>query len=175
MLFYRGMKNQIPSVKEFYALGTINSLQVYGRKSVKAIEEAMKRVNDIDDKMSVFKEDSDITKINKNAGGLPQEVSEYTFYVMKKSMEYSELSKGAFDPTIRPVVALWGINTDNARIPSENEIKEELTLVNYKDIILNEANNFVSLRNKGQALDVGGIAKGFALILERGTPQKMKL
>ena len=50
-------------------------------------------------------------------------VSEDTYFVIKKAVEYSKLSDGAFDPTIRPVVSLWGINTDHARIPKADEIK----------------------------------------------------
>jgi thiamine biosynthesis lipoprotein len=72
------------------------------------------------------------------------------------------MSSGAFDPTIRPVVHLWGIQTDNARVPDKNEIDRDIKLVNYKDIILDGNNYSVMLRNKNQALDLGAIAKGFA-------------
>jgi FAD:protein FMN transferase len=153
---------QDPIVKEFYVLGTIIQLKVYGSSSHKAIDEAIKKLVDIDDKMSVFKDYSEISKINKNAGFYFQEVSKETYFVLEKAIEYSSLSGGAFDPTIRPLVDLWGVGTDHARIPNKDEISNKLKLVNYKDVILKSEGRSIKLRYENQALDVGGIAKGFA-------------
>lgn len=91
-------------------------MKVYGDKDEKAINEAISKLNEIDDKMSVFKDSSEISIINNNAGISPCVVSEDTYYVIKKAVWYSKLSDGAFDPTIRPLVNLWGINTDYAKI-----------------------------------------------------------
>lgn len=149
-------------VREFYALGTIIRLRVYGNKGERAIEEAIDRLNTIDNKMSVFKEFSEVSMINKKAGISSQEVSEDTYFVIKKAVEYSELSEGTFDPTIRPIVSLWRIGSDNPRIPNKSEIVKNLKLVNYKDIILSEKDHSIGLKYEKQAIDVGGIAKGYA-------------
>ena len=161
-MFFNKRSDNTAVIKEFYSLGTILQFKVYGNKAQQAIDEAMQKVNDIDNKMSVFKDYSEISKINKNAGVSAVKVSKQTFYVIKKAVNYSTLSRGAFDPTIRPVVGLWGIQTENARIPGKDEINKDLILVDYKDIILDEKNNSVMLKNKNQALDLGAIAKGFA-------------
>jgi thiamine biosynthesis lipoprotein len=147
---------------EFNALGTINKLTLYDGEIAVAINEAMDRVYDIDDKMSVFKEESCISKINRNAGGLPQKVSKDTYYVIERAKYFSELTLGLFDPTIRPLVGLWGINTRHARVPNKNEIITALKLVNYKDIVLNNSDYTVKLNNDKQCLDLGAIAKGYA-------------
>lgn len=162
IIIVTGKKEKIPVFKSFYVLGTIVQLKVYGRKAEKAVAEVLERLNDIDDKMSVFKEYSEISKINLNAGQSPQKVSEDTYFVIKNAVKYSEISEGAFDPTIRPVVALWNIGTNKARVPNDSEIKEKLRLVNYKDIILNENEKSIKLNKRNQAIDVGGIAKGYA-------------
>ncbi|HEY5561921.1 MAG TPA: FAD:protein FMN transferase [Clostridiaceae bacterium] len=148
--------------RKAYALGTIIQLRAYGRKSEKAIEEAVTRLNQIDDKMSYFKEDSEISKINKAAGVSPQVVSEETFLLLNTAVKYSELSQGAFDPTIRPLVNLWGIGSGFEDVPTKEEIDTTLKLINYEDIILDKSNNSVLLKTKGQSLDLGGIAKGYA-------------
>lgn len=148
--------------REFYALGTIIRLRVYGNKGERAIEEAIDRLSTIDNKMSVFKEFSEVSMINKKAGISSQEVSKDTYFVIKKAVEYSELSEGTFDPTIRPIIGLWRIGSENPRIPSKDEIAKKLKLVNYEDIILNERNNSIGLKHEKQAIDVGGIAKGYA-------------
>ncbi|MDP4145020.1 MAG: FAD:protein FMN transferase [Bacillota bacterium] len=162
IIFVTGKREQLPIEKEFFKLGTINHLRVYGKKAQKAVDKAAERVAEIEDKMSVFKEFSEVSRINKNAGGDFQRVSSDTYFIMKKSFEYSNLSKGAFDPTIRPIVALWGIGTKQTRVPSDNEIKDKLKLVNYRNIILDEDKNAVKLKDKNQHLDVGAIAKGYA-------------
>ncbi|AKN31270.1 thiamine biosynthesis protein ApbE [Clostridium carboxidivorans P7] len=160
--FFRARNKKVLTVREFYVLGTVVQLKVYGSNGKIAVEEAVNRLNDIDNKMSVFKEYSEISMINENAGISNVEVSKDTYFVVKEAVKYSELSEGGFDPTIRPVVELWGIGTDKVKVPGDNEIGSKLKLVNYKDIILNEKDRTIKLRNKGQNIDLGGIAKGYA-------------
>jgi len=112
--------------------------------------------------MSAFKEESDISKINSKAGTTSQAVNKDTYFVVKNAVEYSQILEGTFDPTIRPLVKLWNIGNDKETIPKKAKIEEALKLVNYNDVILDESNCTIMLKNKYQALDVGGIAKGFA-------------
>lgn len=148
--------------KSYYILGTIISLKVCGINGEKVIDEAMDRLTEIDDKMSVFKVDSEITRINKNAGKLPQAVSTDTFYVIHKAISYSQLSEGAFDPTVRPIMNLWGIGTDHPKVPENRIINKAIKIVSYTDIILNENGFTVKLNHENQAIDLGAIAKGYA-------------
>jgi thiamine biosynthesis lipoprotein len=142
-------------------MGTIVQLKVYGENAEKATEKALKRVGEIESKMSVNIETSEISKINAKAGISEQKLSEDTYSVLEKAVEYSKLTKGAFDPTIEPIVKLWGIGTDTERVPSKEEINDKLKLVDYKDIIFNEKNSTVMLKRTGQAVDLGAIAKGY--------------
>lgn len=150
------------SKKCFYALGTTINLTVSGKNREIAIEKAVSRLMDIEEKMSLFKDSSEISKINKYAGISPQRVSSDTYFVIKSAYEFCSLSKGTFDITIGPLTKLWGINTNHASIPSKGEINNTLKLVNYKDIILLDKYMEVMLKNKGEIIDVGGIAKGYA-------------
>lgn len=148
--------------KQFYCLGTIISLTAYGTSAEIAINKAQERLKDIDDKMSVFKADSELSKINLLAGKQFQKVSSDTYFVIKRAVYYSKLSCGTFDPTIRPLVKLWNIAKENFKIPTNYEIKENLKFINYEDIILDENSSSIMLKNKMESLDVGGIAKGYA-------------
>ncbi|WML37012.1 FAD:protein FMN transferase [Clostridium sp. OS1-26] len=156
-----GNKDLIVS-NEFYILGTTNILKAYGEKADIAIIEAMKKLLDIDNKMSVFKGTSEFSLINNHAGESAVAVSDDTYYVIKKSMQYAQMSNGAFNPTIRPVVELWNIGRNNSQVPKEESIKEKLQLVNYRDIILNDEKNSIKLAHKQQRIDGGAIVKGFA-------------
>ncbi len=162
LIFITGNNKKSYILREFYSLGTSNQLKVYGKKAIKAIEESIIKVYEIDNKMSVFKEDSEILKISINAGNKPQIVSNDTYYVIQKAIKYCKLSKGAFDITIKPIVTLWGIGKEGQQIPSSNEIKEKLKIINYKDVVIDKNDKSIFLKNKEQEIDVGGIAKGYA-------------
>lgn len=162
LIFITGNNKKSYIEREIYSLGTLNQLRVCGKNAKKAIEESVIKLNEIDDRMSVFKEYSEISKINKYAGSEPQIVSKDTYYVIQKALKYCSLSKGAFDITIRPLVALWAIGKEEAGIPNSNEIKEKLKIVNYKDLVLDEDTSSIFLKNEKQEIDVGGIAKGYA-------------
>jgi FAD:protein FMN transferase len=162
VVYFTGRNKKVTIVEEFQLFGTSIQLKLYGKSGKLAMEEAINKLQDINKKMSVFNELSEISMINRKAGVSSQEVSKDTYFVIKKAMEYSELSEGTFDPTIRPIVSLWNIGKDTARVPDKTEIDNILKLVNFKDIILSKKDNNIGLRHKGQAIDVGGIAKGYA-------------
>jgi thiamine biosynthesis lipoprotein len=153
--------NTKPVEKETYMMGTVIQLKIYGTNAEKATELALKRIRDIESKMSVNIETSEITKLNTKAGVSGQKLSQDTYSVIEKSIQYSKLSGGALDATIEPIVKLWGIGTDKQRVPLKTEIQEKLNLVDYKDILLDKKNSTVQLRRTGQAIDLGAIAKGY--------------
>lgn len=148
--------------KTFKALGTVNSISAPADSSIGAIREAEKRVLELDDRLSVFKEDSEISGINRAAGKEYVKVHPDTFDLLQASVHFAELSKGTFDISARPIVELWGIGKKGNRIPAPREIAGVKPLVNFRDIVLDEKSNSVMLRRPGQALDLGGIAKGYA-------------
>ena len=146
----------------FHALGTLNIITIYSDESKKekiyAIVEYIENyIKEIDDKFSVFKNTSEITSINNNAGKKFITVSKNTFEVLKLSKDYGDLTQGIFDITVKPYNDLIK-NKENSVKVNNNSIN-----VNYNDIILNENNQSVMLKNKGQGIDLGGIAKGFVI------------
>jgi thiamine biosynthesis lipoprotein len=174
-IFITGKREKVEAIKSSYVLGTLINLKAIGNQGEKAINEAIERLNDIDDKMSAFKDGSDISRINFKAGLAKEKVSKDTYFVVKKALEYSKILEGTFDPTIRPLVKLWNIGTDKAIIPKEKQIEETLKLVNYDEVILDDSNCTIMLKNINQALDVGGIAKGFAADVVRDVFHKYKV
>jgi thiamine biosynthesis lipoprotein len=112
--------------------------------------------------MSANKEGTQIDAINKAAGKNPVKVSEDTFYVIQKSLDFARLTGGVFDSSVGPLVKLWNIGTDNARVPSATEIEERLDLIDYEKIELDETKKTVFLQRQGMSLDLGAIAKGYA-------------
>ena len=115
--------------------------------------------------MSSTIEDSDVSLINKNAGIEPVQVHDDVYYVIEQAKHYASLSNRAFDPTIGPLVDLWNISGDEEQtrdsIPTDEEIKSALALINSDDLELLEDNK-VFLKRKGMKLELGGIVKGYA-------------
>lgn len=129
LIITTGCNKKAYIAREFYSLGTLNQIKTYGKKSNDAINESIKKIREIDDKMSVFKMDSEISKINNNAGYQAQIVSKDTYYVIEKAIKYCSLSEGAFDITIRPIVGLWGIG-------NLQEIMKDILKVMVKDFTI---------------------------------------
>ena len=156
----------------FFALGTACSISLYTdrkgrvsgteRLSSEIFEELQELTVDIEDRMSVRIEGSEIDRVNKAAGQSPVTVSGGTFDVIEAGLRYSELSGGAFDISIGPLVALWDIGGDGAAVPEEADIIEALALVDYRRVEMDPDSPGIYLPEAGMRLEPGGIAKGFA-------------
>lgn len=148
--------------KSFRALGTVNTITVYRQEEEGALQAAVRRVLELDDHLSVFKPDSEISQINVSAGNRFVPIGSDTLGLLKTAKEFSALSEGAFSVTTRPLTELWGIGTPHGAIPDEKSRELARSLIDDRDLILDESGNRAMLRRPGQAVDLGSIAKGFA-------------
>jgi thiamine biosynthesis lipoprotein len=143
-------------------LGTLCKITIYDNPSDVIFQKAFDKIRQIENEMSINLDTSEVININAKAGEEFVEVSEETFYVIKKGVYYSTLTKGLFDISIGPLVKLWDIGGNNPRVPSSEEIEIAKSVINYNDVLLDEAGKKVMLKSKGMILDLGGIAKGYA-------------
>lgn len=150
-----------PYTAQEMMLGTIVNLTVYDEGGQEAIDVTLDRIAELDGMFSMTDENSEIYEINENAGVEPVQVSDEVFHVMEESVYYAELSDGLFDPTVGTVTDLWGIGQEDAGVPTESEIEEAVSLVDYEKIELNEEDQTVYLEEEGMMLDLGAIAKGY--------------
>lgn len=114
----------------------------------------------VENLLSKYKPDSEISRLNR-LGKLA--VSPETFYILKKSQEFWKLSDGAFDITVSGLVDLWGFTDKKYKVPEESEIKAALKFVGSQKIIFNDEKNVVEFIASGVKVDLGAIAKGYAL------------
>lgn len=125
------------------------------------LNQSTKLMRNLEDTLSFYKDNSNIDKINKNAGKNFVQVSQITFDIVEKSKYYSKLTDGLFDITIAPLVKMWGVNSDTPHVLTDDNISKTLSLVNYEDIILNKNKQEIMLAKENQQIDLGGIAKGY--------------
>ncbi|OQB97032.1 MAG: Thiamine biosynthesis lipoprotein ApbE precursor [Spirochaetes bacterium ADurb.Bin110] len=148
--------------KTDFALGTLCTIRLLEGGNSATLAEAFARLRTIEDRMSVNKEGTEVSKINKMSGKEAVQVSSDTFYVISKAIEYAKLTNGAFDPSIGPLVKLWNIGESGEKVPSSKDILAAKALVDWQDVVLDASTNKVFLRKQGMRLDLGAIAKGYA-------------
>jgi FAD:protein FMN transferase len=145
-----------------YVLGTFCTIRLVGGGDERLLDSAFARLREIEDELSVNKGGSKIDAVNEASGRESVVVGPDAMAILKRDLLLSSWSDGAFDPSVGPLVKLWGIGTDRARVPAPAEIAKVKALVGWKDIVLDESAGSVFLKRKGMALDLGSTTKGFA-------------
>lgn len=168
-----------PLTRTEFVLNTVSTITLFDHASDAVLQQMFDRLTEIENRMSRTLETSEVYAINEKAGIEPVKVSPDTYFVIEKALEYAAMTDGIFDISLGPVIVLWGIGTDDARLPGDDEIKEALTHVDYAKVELNEADQTVFLKEAGMLIDLGGIAKGYAadeikrIALENGVVKAM--
>jgi thiamine biosynthesis lipoprotein len=147
-------------------MGTIVSITVVAApesQAAPAVDAAFAKIAALEEVLSEWRPDSEISRINAAAGGAPVKVGPDTMAVIKAGLEVSAWSDGAFDLSWAAMRGLYLFQPGEERIPTATEIKDRLRLVGYRDIVLDPKASTVALRRAGMKLGTGGIAKGYAL------------
>ncbi len=146
-------------------MGTIINLTVISdtEAAAGATEAAFNEIKRIDELMSSYKAGSDVSRINRFASKRAVKVNRETYLMIKRSLEISDHTEGAFDITFKSISHLWNYKSENFIPPSQNTIMKYKYLVNYKNIILFPDMPGIRFRNEGMKIGLGGIAKGYAI------------
>ena len=147
-------------------------IEAYGSDAEKAGKKAMKKMATIDQRANFYSVDSEITLLNGSAGKKPVPLSEDTFELLERALEIAELTNGAFEPTIGPLVQRWQRAKTDEELPSSVEIENLLQLIDYKKVVLDSDHLTAYLPEADMSIDLGAIAKGFAV--EKGMKILMK-
>lgn len=139
------------------SMDTFMTLTAYGTAREAALEDAEKEILRLNDLLSVGVETSEISQVNEK-GSLT--LSQDTAAMVEKSLELYQETDGAFDITVYPLMELWGFTTENYHVPTERELSDTLTKVGADRLSFDAAARTLTL-DEGQAIDLGGIAKGF--------------
>lgn len=155
-----------------FLMDTLVSIRVYGSNTdlmKKAVNEAfseMRRIHELTDRFappdSAAFQDSDVCQINAAAGIKPVLVNNDVFIMLAIAKEYNEITNGAFDITIGPVIDVWGFGQPEQKVPSIQELKEALAHVSSNNLILDREKQTAFLTKAGMSLDLGAVAKGYA-------------
>ncbi len=139
---------------------TVTVVSAERESADKAIDGAFSQIRKLERLSDFFSSGSEISKINKNAGISEVKVSSDIIELLERAQYASEKTGGAFDVTIGPVERLYDFHKKIR--PRGDEIRKNLPLVDYKDLIIHRNRSTVFLRKKGMLIDPGGITKGYA-------------
>ena len=147
------------------AMGTTYTVALYGTDRFAmdaAVEEAFEEVHRLDLVMSNYRPESEWSKLNREASRAAVRVSEETFDLLSRCIEYSRRSEGAFDITVGPLMKIWGFYKGSGRIPHRAEIRTALGRVGWPKIRLDRTALTVRFEAPVE-IDPGGIGKGYAV------------
>src|SRR5262245_2960589 len=165
--FGRAMERQTLRYEDSrVSMGCLYAVVVYGRDQARLREAAaasLDEVDRIDRLMSNYKNDSELSRVNREASKAPVKVDPELFDFIAECLRYSRESEGAFDITVGPLMKAWGFFRGEGRMPSEAELAEARSRVGYRRVILNQKDGTIFFERAGVELDLGGIAKGYAV------------
>ncbi len=142
---------------------TIDAYSADAAALPRALDEALDEVDRIDRLMSHYKPESPLSRLNREAARHPVTVDPELFAFIADAIRYSQESDGAFDITVGPLMKAWHFFRDDGRMPSDAELAMARRGVGSAHVILNPAANTITFDQPGVELDLGGIAKGYAV------------
>lgn len=148
------------------AMGCLWTLEARGPGAPEAVERAWRAVKDLDARLSTYRADSELSRLNGAAPGRWVPLSAGTLGVLARARGFAEASAGAFDPTVGPLIEAWGFKHLNFRVPSPEALAAARAAVGWRALELDPAGSRARWRAGGPAgrrVDLGGIAKGTAV------------
>ncbi|EHR34109.1 FAD:protein FMN transferase [Helcococcus kunzii] len=142
-------------------MGTKIHIRLLHENPTKILNECKDLLYKYNDVFSIYHKTSELYKLNLQASKEPFQTSTELFELIKLGKKYSLLENSTLNICIGPLVKLWNIGFDSASVPSKEKIQNTLSLVNPKDLILNEKNSTVFFNKNGMVIDLGAIAKGY--------------
>ena len=145
----------------FSGMGTVLSVIYTGERN-EALENAVKKdAEAVEADLSYYRESSFVSILNREAHEKGVTVPEHVCQLIEKSLKYGEMSGGAFDITYKSTGVLWENNGN--KIPDDKNIEEKQRFVGNDKLSVNCAENKIKFAGKGVKIDLGGVAKGYAI------------
>ena len=145
-------------------LGSPFEISVVANDSVQAdfyTELAISELKRIENLISDWIPTTQISLVNQNAGITPVKVDKEVFELVDRAMKISKLTDGAFDISYASMDKIWKFDGSMKSMPTAETIKKSVEKVGYQNIILNEKDTTIFLKNQGMKLGLGGIGQGY--------------
>ena len=163
-VLFAACSHETPHAKRSAVLmDTVITLQARGEQADAAVDAAMERLAQLDQMLGESNPGSVVNQLNESAGKSYVKLPAEVWHILEVSQEYSELTHGAWDITMGEAIALWGIGTEYAHVPSEAELEQAKEKIGWQHLKLRAEDRSAMLEREGMRIHLGGIAKGYAL------------
>lgn len=150
-----------------FAMDTVITQTAYGSSAQQGIQAVNRALAALEGRLSLYRQDSEVAAVNAAAGSEPVAVSDETLALLQQALDLDAKTEGCFQLTIAPLTRLWGITSEHPQVPAQGDIDALLPLVDDSTLAIDAAAGTVFLPTAGQALDLGGVAKGYACNVAR--------
>jgi FAD:protein FMN transferase len=148
------------------AMGTTYTIVAYGEnlgQMQAATEQAFDEARRLDQMLSNYMPESELSRVNQEAADHPVAVSQEFFDLLETCFDYSRKSEGSFDITVGPLMKVWGFYKGTGHLPHRAEVRAALDQIGYQNVELDPKGRTVRFRKRGMNLDPGGVGKGYAV------------
>ena len=148
------------------AMGSTYTVELYGYDRVKmeaAADAALDEARRLDELLSNYLPDSELSQVNGHAAEGPMKISPELFQLFSACLDYSRQSEGAFDITVGPLMKVWGFYKGTGHLPHRAEVAAAMARVGYRHMHLDPRAGTVWFDRTGVEVDPGGIGKGYAV------------
>ncbi|UHG94276.1 FAD:protein FMN transferase [Spirosoma oryzicola] len=160
-----GASAQVARKRTVKLMGSRFDITIVAADSLAAeqhIDTVIAEVTRIENLISDWKADSQISKVNANAGIGPVRVDPEVFALTERALHFSNITKGAFDISFAAMDRIWKFDGSMTEMPSPEAIKKSVEKVGYQNIILDKKHGTIFLKRKGMKIGFGALGEGYA-------------
>lgn len=175
---FRGNNEKTTKTRSYSVMGGILlEVKLYGTDNdlEAAFDAVYRQVEQVDKTCDIYKSDSELSRLNQTAYKKPFVCSELLWNLLLESKKYYEISEGSFDISATPLMKLWGFYRKRKTLPSPVEVAEAKKNIGLDKVIFDMKKRSIRFKVPGMRLDLGGIAKGFAVDLAAKAAKKQNV
>jgi len=147
---------------EDFLMNTNVEQKIFGHAPDVIYNATLKKLYELENLMSFYRDDSEISLLNRFAGKAPVKVSGELMLILEQSQKFTILSGNAFNIMLSPIIQLWRKSGAENKLPSSECVKKVLALCSSENLVLDKNEQTAYLKKKGCMVDLGAIGKGFA-------------
>ncbi|NLG85077.1 MAG: FAD:protein FMN transferase [Firmicutes bacterium] len=164
LFYFRQTMAARPYRRTDYLFGTFVEVTAYGPRARAGVTAAFTAMQAVAEKADPTRPTSDLARLNRAAGKSPVRINPTTMHLLRLAKEWYIRTDGAFDVTVGPLVSLWGFDPNGRpHLPTPAAVVAARKALGSDDLLLDEKHQTAFLRRPGMAVDLGGLAKGYAV------------
>jgi thiamine biosynthesis lipoprotein len=133
------------------------------RDAVAAGEDALNLIDELEDQMTVFRDHSEVSRLNATASAAFVEVELRLFELLSRCAIWTKETSGAFDIATGAPTKAWGFYRRDGAVPPAAELVAAMHATGFRHVVLDESRHAVKFRREGLELNLGAVGKGYAL------------